>query len=285
MEYCHRRAPQWSDRDLDAVRQARQTLADATADLRFDEKEHRYFLGRRELSSVSSVVESYSTFDAYGKALDCSRNIRHEHYGKSPEEIMAIWEETARQAAEKGTVAHSYGEACFDLVAGGDGAVDAVHADRLCEAGLAASTGKEEAIAHWWNNLDLRRYIPVAKEARVVNIEAAYAGTFDVLLYDTVNKGFALRDYKTNKDLFKWFSTYLRPPLTPIKDNDYGKYTVQQNLYSIVLEILGFRVLSMQLIWLKDTGAYEEVAVPSYKALIKYALECNPPAVLPDNKQ
>lgn len=90
MVHCHRRKRQWRDEDLDAVRQARQILADATADLRFDDKQHRYFLGERELSSVSSVVESYSTFDEYEKALGCSRNIRHEHYGKSPEEIEAI---------------------------------------------------------------------------------------------------------------------------------------------------------------------------------------------------
>lgn len=181
---------------------------------------------------------------------------------------MRVWTDKAA----KGTAVHEFGEACFLIKIGREDMVDEDMKGRIGENGLEASSPKEEAAARWWDDLDMDRYVPVAKETRIVNPAMNYAGTFDLLLYDIVEHHYALRDYKTNEDLFKRTKETLRPPLTPIRADDHGKYTLQQNLYRIQLENIGIHVGSMELVWLKDNGTYENVRIGDYDTLIRYAM-------------
>lgn len=260
-----------SEADI-ACRRAADLIADASAGLRFEHDEHRYFLGERELHSVSSIVEWFAPFDSLGVAKRCSRNERHEMFGKEPEEIVAIWEQRANEAAEAGTQMHEFGEACYLLKTGRETEIDAKYWDRIDNEGLEASNPKEEAIARWWDNLDLNRFIPVAKESRICNPVNGYAGTFDLLFWDRLTRSYALKDYKSNKDLFKWYGEHLRAPLTPIKKDDAGKYTLQQNMYRISLVNLSLNVGSMELIWARDDSSYQTVVIPEYEKLVRFAL-------------
>ena len=255
---------------------ARVRLDDSARGLVFDPENHKYYLGGRELRSVSSIVEEYAPFDALGIATRCSKNKRHEMYGKTPEEIIQIWDERAAQAAAAGTQVHEFCEACFTLKEGClVDQIDEALRDRYADGQLEASNVKEEAAARWWDSLDLDRYVLVAKETRIVNPMLNYAGTFDLLLYDLNSHQYCLRDFKTNKDLFRWFGDMLRPPLSPIRAHDLGRYTLQQNLYRIQLENIGLPVSSMELVWLKDDGSYENVPVREYDTLIRFALGRN----------
>ena len=272
-------APAFRDEALQAeashaIARAQRLLSDGMEGMVFDPEEHKYFLGTRELRSVSSIVEHFAPFDSLAMAKRCSANPRHEMYGKDPQDIVAIWKERGRMAADEGTRIHEFGEACYAMHTGGDASqIPEAIAARVADGILLPQCGKEEAAASWWNDLDMSRYVPVAKETRLVNVAAGYAGTMDLLLYDMQSHGYALRDYKTNADLYRWFGGYLIPPLSTIKDNDIGKYTVQQTLYMIQLENLGLPVTSIKLIWLKDDSTYEEVDIHSgYGDLVSYAL-------------
>ena len=256
-----------------AVEKARQLIADSSCGLRFDEKEHRYYLGGAEVPCVSTIVKEYAPFDVLQKAKNCSKNPRHEHFGKTPEQILAIWEEKRDASAAAGTAVHAFGEACFLVKTGKADMVEDAFKDRLTDEGLVAMTPKEEAVARWWDDLDLERYVPVAKELRIVNPHLRYAGTFDLLLYDLAEHHYILDDYKTNADLFRDYGEKLRPPLNVIKANDYGKYTLQQNLYKIQLENIGINVKKVELIWLRDNGTYERVNIDDYMKLVTFAME------------
>lgn len=255
---------------------ANRRLADASQGLVFNADEHRYFLGGREMRSVSSIVEHFAPFDALATARRCAVNPKHEHFGKQPEEIVAIWDAAGREAADAGTKLHAFGEACELYLADREDEIDPQFRDRITEDGFVATNPKEEAAARWWTEQPWDSLAVVAKENRVVNPLLGYAGTFDLLLYDIKRQGFALKDYKTNKDLHRWFGDYLLPPLRMIRNNDIGKYTVQQTLYTIQLWNIGINVISDDLVWLcdaKDCGVYEEVPIDlKYHKVINWAV-------------
>ena len=252
---------------------ALELLRDSADGLTFYPEEHRYFLGEKELVSVSTIVKEYAPFDVQAAAVRASKNIKHEHYGKTPEEILSIWKEKGQAAADAGTEVHNFGEACFCIKEGHEEQMEDRFRQRLADDGLEAADGKEEALARWWDQLDLDRYVLVAKETRIVNPEMGYAGTIDLLLYDLNEHCYVLKDYKTNADLYRWYGKMLRPPLSIIRDNDHGKYTLQQNLYRIQLENIGINVGHMDLIWLKEDGTFEEVRLENYDKLVRYAMK------------
>lgn len=254
-------------------KQAEERLADSSAGLTFEPEEHRYFLGEREMRSVSSIVEHFAPFDAEVVAARCAVNPRHPLFGKSVEEIVQTWKESGRQAASAGTSVHAFGEACYLYLTGQEEQIDEEFRERITPYGLLAIEPKEESAAKWWAETNWNRYVPVAKETRIVNPWLGYAGTFDLLLYDIFNYCFAVKDYKSNKDLMRWFGDMLRPPLSMLKSNDIGKYTVQQTLYTIQLRNCGLVIGSNSLIWLKEDG-YQEVDLSmKYDNIIHYAVQ------------
>ena len=258
---------------IKARNKALELLRDSADGLMFDPEEHRYFLGEKELVSVTTIVKEYAPFDVQAAAVRASKNIKHEHYGKTPEEILSIWKEKGQAAADAGTEVHNFGEACFCIKEGHEEHMEDRFRQRLGADGLEAADGKEEALARWWDQLDLDRYVLVAKETRIANPEMGYAGTIDLLLYDLHEHCYVLKDYKTNADLYRWYGKMLRPPLSMIRDNDHGKYTLQQNLYRIQLENIGINVGHMDLIWLKEDGTFEEVRLENYDRLVRYAMK------------
>lgn len=260
----------------EAIAFATEVLEDSSKGLVFEPTEHKYFLGSKEIPSVSSIVSYYAPFDAAGVALRCSKNPRHEHFGKSVDEILNIWEDKKNRSADAGTQVHAFGEACCLYRQGRIEEIEPEYLDRITFEGFEARTPKEEAVARWWDNLDLTRYVIIAKETRIVNPFLCYAGTFDLLLYDMVSESYLLRDYKTNEDLFKFFGEMLKAPLNMIKANDAGKYTLQQNLYKIQLENIGLNISDMTLLWLKPDGFCTEVHLKDYDKLIRYAMQYNP---------
>lgn len=243
----------------DTLRRARQRLADATEGLVFEPGEHRYLFAGRELRSVSSIVEHFAPFDTIATAKKCAANPKSQYFGQSIEEILNLWELKRDNAADAGTRLHAFGEACCSFLHDREDEIAPEYRERINDEGLVAVEPKEEALARWWAETDWDRFAVVAKETRVMNPGLRYAGTFDLLLYDRWNMGFAIKDYKSNEDLYKWYGDKLLPPLDQIKSNDVGKYTVQQTLYAIALKNIEIgRLVATDLIWLKEDG-YESV--------------------------
>ena len=255
---------------VEAVRRASVLLRDSTSDLVFDPVPHEYKVGGRAVPSVSSVIEKYANFDAPATAASCSRNPKSPYYGQKVEDILKGWEDNANAASSAGSAVHAFGEACFLWTNGREEEIDKEFVGRISADGFAAESPKEIAVARWWENLDTERYAPAIKETPLFNPELNYAGTPDLLLYDTVDGCFRMKDYKTNKDLHDWYGKFMKGSFNKvIKDNDYGHYTVQQILYWIELLNLGLNVKSADLIWLKEDGNYEEVSIDyRYASLI-----------------
>ncbi len=167
---------------------------------------------------------------------------------------------------------HSFAETCFLYLTENEWEIESKFLTRIKGSGLVAMSPKEEAVARWWSSWDWQRYVPVAKETIIANPFLGYAGTFDLLLYDLAMGYFVTVDYKTNEDLEKWYGKYLKAPLSFLKDNSMGKYTLQQNLYSLQLGNIDIPVGQRYLLWLKGDGSFEMVALDNIERHASYAL-------------
>lgn len=259
--------------DIPEANEAIMKMKDSIQGLSFDPETHTYTMHGHTLESVSSIVSRFhEPFDAKAMAQRCATNPKHEMFGIPVEDIIRQWEINRDKSASLGTAVHEFGEACFLWCTGKEHLITGDLSNRITPNGLVALTSKEEAVAKWWQDLDATTYVPVAKEAMLANPLLGYAGTLDLLLYNLKENQFELRDYKTNKDLFRSFGKMLLPPLNIIPADDRGKYTIQQNLYRIELTNLSINVARMKLIWLKEDGVYEEVELQTYAKLISFAV-------------
>lgn len=206
--------------------------------LTFVEEGHKYYLNNTEMLPVSNVTHEFKEhFDTNGIAT--RYGIKHN---MATEAVIKMWEDNAKEACEFGTSVHNFAE------------------DYFYDRTLKPRNKHEEAVVKFWNDMP-DFIIPVLCETRVYSEEFKYAGTFDLLLYDSLNKGLLIFDYKTNKDLFKNFANKrLLEPFTDFLDQPFGLYNLQLSCYQIPLEDIGLKVIGRRLVWLKPNGEYEKIA-------------------------
>lgn len=201
-------------------------------DLVFDELNHVYYVKGVALNkSVSKICSDYApkfNADAISTAISKRDNI-------SKEELLASWNQAKNISIDKGNVSHSFGERYYE------------------NRNTAPETKIQEQIINFWNTIP-PHIIPVSSELRMYHKKFLFAGTCDLLLYNTKTGTYILVDYKTNKDLFK---NYNEQKLLGVFDNmldcPYSKYVIQLNLYKILLEQVKDVIVSdMKIVWLKE---------------------------------
>jgi ATP-dependent exoDNAse (exonuclease V) beta subunit len=205
-------------------------------DLTFNEADHKYFVNGKPLNgSVSNKIHHfvpYTDFDAIAP-------FSARKAGISTEEIKARWAAKNLESRERGHRVHAFGELYqFDRT-------------------LQPTCPQEVAITKFWANLP-SHIISVAAELRMYHFKKFFAGTMDILLYDTSNNTYIIADYKTNEDLHKNFrGKVLNPPFHNLLDNPLNHYQIQLSYYQILLEQIGVKVSKRVIIWLdKNTSDY-----------------------------
>jgi hypothetical protein len=240
-------------------------------DLIFDEKEHRYFLNRkdkRELKSVSKVIEGFAMhFDSDTKAQECFEKYYDKedskYYQMTKEMILESWKNINKKACDFGTEKHSFNEDVFYLLAQ---QYDNIQR-KLVNGNLIPEDTTDEYSINFWNDLP-ECYIPILTETKVYNEKLGYAGTFDLLIaYDDGKKplfhNIMILDFKTNKDLFKNFNEQkMLPPFDDMLDMPYSHYILQLNLYQLALEQIGCKVVDRRLIYINGKTNYEMYRLP-----------------------
>ena len=220
--------------------------------LQFDEAEHRYAVNGQQIKiSVSGVIKHFvEPFDKYTiSARIAARD------GISQQDVLKSWENEAQRACQNGKDTHLFGE-LYPF-----------------NRHIKPRTKFEEAIVNFWNDLP-STVIPVVMELQMYHKEYMFAGTADILLYNTVTKTFIIGDYKTNKDLFKNYKgKTLLNPFKNLLDTPYNKYQLQLSFYQILLEQAGFKVSSRKLIWLKPDGSYLLYNTDDYTEILKEQLK------------
>lgn len=223
-------------------------------DLTFNEAKHIYSVkGEKLKSSVSKVLKIFvekTDFKQIALAID-------KRDGLPTGTTSVLWDLNSKIALAIGTRAHYFGELyAFNRI-------------------LKPTSGYEEAIVKFWNDLP-PHIIPFIMELKMYHKDYMFAGTGDILLYNTLTGKFIIGDYKTNKDLFKNFKgSKMLGPFSDLLDMPLNHYQLQLSFYQILFEQTGFKVESRKIIHLKPDGDYEMYDTEDYTKELKQYLKNN----------
>ena len=205
-------------------------------DLEFDEPKHIYSVkGKRIKSSVSKLVKLFvkkTNFNDIATSID-----KRDGLPKGTTSLM--WSLNSKVSLAIGTAAHYFGE-MYSF-----------------NRNLKPSNGYERAMVKFWDDLP-EHIIPVEMELKMYHKDYLFAGTGDILLYNTKTGYYIIGDYKTNKDLFKNHKEQrMTKEFSHLLDMPISHYQLQLSFYQILLEQVGVKVESRKIIWVKPTGEYD----------------------------
>lgn len=219
--------------------------------LTFKEEEHKYFVqGVPIKKSVSGLISDYyEHFDAEAVAPYSAAKL-----GITTEQILEQWAEINLESRVRGHRVHNFGEYYqFDR-------------------SLKPSCPQEEAIVKFWADLP-EHIIPVAAELRMYHFIKLFAGTADIILFDTKTQTYIIADYKTNKDLFKNYKgKTMLAPFSHLLDCPLNHYVLQLSYYQILLEQVGIKISRRVIIWLGLDGKYSLLETEDVTGILKSTL-------------
>ena len=238
------------------MKQLRINIDDFFKDLSFIEETHKYFVKGEPLKkSVSGLIHKYEFPTDWDKVLKQAAEKR----GVTPEVEKARWKKEEDFGCALGTETHLFAE------------VYAV--DRT----LKPKTGHQRAVVNFWNDLP-DFIVPLFLELKMYHKEIMFAGTADLIFYNTKTKQITIGDYKTNKDLFKNFKRQrMQGPFGHLIDCPFNHYQLQLSYYQILLEQYlqdtDVKVVGRKLIYLKDSGDYEIYELDDYTEVLREELK------------
>lgn len=215
------------------IEEVKNKILQMFSDLNFDKQRHFYFIGTQSYPSVSSKVNSHAEKFNEKKWLRSCAPKR----GLTENQLKQQWDTKRDVACERGTDTHDYLEQ-FDGLR---------HANTL---------QKKAGVLFLKEIISEGRYIILFKELRMYHRLYKYAGTADLILWDTWTNSLVIADYKTNEDLFKTFK-WLLAPFDYLENNPYNKYQLQLSYYDIILSQVGFKVSERWIVYLKPLGGYK----------------------------
>lgn len=270
------------------VTEIRHKILTEFKDLKFDEGPHKYYLGDKELQSVSHVTHQFKPEEDFNKVA-----IKYaEKNGFTPEYWLDKWKFNNLKSTVSGTSIHEYGESLGWMLNGHPEFITQENKVKYVpeKNWLIPTRKKEEAILSFWENVftDKNTWFVLAetkvytgKNRELTNLKEDYAGTFDLLWYykhptDDTKSGLIVLDYKSNKSLEDGFARskgkYLYAPFSDMYAEALSMYNLQLSAYQIPLEDIGLKVIGRRIIWLKDDGTYELIPTKDYTKELREVL-------------
>lgn len=264
------------------VTQMREHILSSFANLEFIEDGHIYNLHNADgtitkgIPSASSIIkrfENETDWDEVSLRYAVSHNIPHNI-------VKRQWDENNLRATNQGTQIHFYNEQLQNLITFGEKFEIPSQIKPQYERGYLVPLGKKEeaGMAFWEEMFSLPNVYPLIAECKMYlplgnkyGIKEIICGTADTLFaYKKKDKWVILQtDYKNNNSLISDYNRnnhiMMKPPFDNLVDEYLSHYMIQQGLYSMFLENLGYEVIDRRLIWLKDNGTYEKVQLPYIK--------------------
>jgi hypothetical protein len=221
------------------------------SNLTFEEKRHKYYVEGQPINkSVSALIgEFYEHFDAQQVAPHSAAKL-----GLTTEEVLAHWAAINQESRDRGHRVHNFGEVY------------------QFNRNLKPSCPQEEAIVKFWQDVP-EHILPLAAELRMYHFKHLFAGTADIILFDTKTQTYIIADYKTNKDLFKnYMGKTMIGPFSHLLDNPLNHYVIQLSYYQLLLEQVGVKVSRRVIIWLGLDGNYQLFDTEDVTDILKITL-------------
>lgn len=219
--------------------------------IRLEPKEHIYYYAQEDIfTSVSKILASLQkTFDEKLMAERCSKNPEHEHYRKTPQEIIKIWRDKSINACNFGTELHNYAES------------------KILDTPIPYHKNKiTESFDSFYDEI-LSQINHVVLEQSVCFPKYKIAGTFDYLgLFK--NTDLFIFDWKTNANFIVESDYCLLPPFDFLDKSKLTLYSIQTFIYKFILEqYYKLSVRDTRIVWFFDPE--KTIISPVQKKYIK----------------
>ena len=221
------------------------------SDIRLDEKTHTYYKGNQIYTSVSHInkrfIQDFDT-DTITERTAIKRGVEKQ-------DLIDLWEAEKNYSNWLGHFIHKWIEDYYNKI----------YRELPNDPHLINRINK-------FNNMfasHLHKLTPIAFEKIVYLEDKKIAGTIDSLF---LFKGkLYMIDWKTNKkiktDNDNHFNMLL-PPFENEKENELNKYSLQQSMYSIMLERVGLKVEKKLICYLGETES-KFLVCKDYENLLK----------------
>lgn len=213
---------------------------------KFDEKNHKYTYGERELTSVTTFIKKhFPEFDTkkISKLVAKARRNKGEKNNKGKPitawDVRKEWKLSGEKASSAGSLTH------YEIEEYIRGNID----DCVCDV----FTPKAKQAIKWLYKSPLTNSSMVA-EKKIYDLELGLAGTIDLLC---VREGsVTLVDWKTNKAISKKSKARGSDAkgFAGLPNANYYHYQLQLTLYAYLLERKGYKIDELLLVHLLDDG-------------------------------
>jgi hypothetical protein len=194
-------------------------------------------------TSVSKIINACTIpTDWNAVAAKCSTNPDHEHYRKSPDEILTIWRTKSTTGANRGN----------EL----DDALEYTQVNKSKYDGSFTddkAANKYNSFYQFYQSNILPHFTHIGAEIWLNSKTLGVNGRLDELMHYTTPTDLIVFDYKNTESIKaenKWKK--LRGPLSKLDDCELNKYTLQLYLYKYILEEYGFNVHAVRILQLLE---------------------------------
>lgn len=254
----------------------RENIINSFSKLEFVENGHKYYVNnddgsKTELPSVSHICHLFNREVDWD--LICTK--KAEKLGIEVSELKRQWKENNIRSTNNGTKTHAFGENLMYFCQGKFDEIQDCVKNQFEDGFFIPYGKKEEAVMKFYEDIiKVDNVYPVMAEAKIYtglndeyNFKQNYSGTFDMLFAYKMKDGYklAIYDFKTNASLINTYNMQnnitLLEPFDDMIDQSLSNYTIQLSAYQIGLMQLGYEIIDRKIIWLKEDGTYEKIAV------------------------
>lgn len=258
------------------ISEIRENIVKSFSKLEFVEDGHKYYVNnedgsKTELPSVSHICHLFNREVDWD--LICTK--KAEKLGIEVSELKRQWKENNIRSTNNGTKTHAFGENLMYFCQGKFDEIQDCVKNQFEDGFFIPYGKKEEAVMKFYEDIiKVDNVYPVMAEAKIYtglndeyNFKQNYSGTFDMLFAYKMKDGYklAIYDFKTNASLINTYNMQnnitLLEPFDDMIDQSLSNYTIQLSAYQIGLMQLGYEIIDRKIIWLKEDGTYEKIAV------------------------
>ena len=235
----------------------------------FHEPTHTYYIdgsSEKVISCTKFIHEFFPHFDpdaTIAKMMKSAKWTTSVWYGKSAEEIKKTWNDSGKEASEKGTAMHLAIEQFLH------GAIEQIDPSNY-------STIEWKYFMNFWRDVE-HDLVPYRSEWEVWMREYLLCGSIDMVFYSKKLKGYVIYDWKRSKEI-KTSNNFSNGygPVSHLPDCNYWHYTLQLNIYKYFLEkFYGLNIVDLCLVIIHpDNKNYRLIRLNMLDEEVEGMLEC-----------
>jgi len=244
--------------------------------IKFYDDIHKYYLGDRNLISVTTVLHKYQEpFES-----NYWSEIKAAEYGMTQQEVLEMWDAWNVKSTVKGSAVHNYAELKYNnkvyaySQADTDKKLGAKNIEILKTYPILYKDNVElmkkmegytireefEIVKGYVDKFyddTFNKLIPIRTEFIVYDELWGLAGMMDIIFWNVKKQCFQIWDWKTNKDFTttNQYNQRLKYPLFKLEDSHINLYSLQLSTYkAIIMRNCDIKIEGMYVVWFNEVN-------------------------------